>query len=72
MSAVPTFRRNPPYDPLGAFTPISFVGRFTYFLFVHPAVPAKTLAELIDYVRANPGKLNYGTGNTTGAGVSAC
>jgi tripartite-type tricarboxylate transporter receptor subunit TctC len=66
MSAVPTMRRKPPYDPRTDFTSISLVGKFTFFMFMNPAVPAKTLTEFIDYARANPGKLNYASGNTTG------
>jgi tripartite-type tricarboxylate transporter receptor subunit TctC len=66
LAAVPLLRRNPPYDPIADFTPISFIGRYTFYLLVHAGVPAKTLGELIEYARANPDKLNYATGNTTG------
>ena len=65
MSALPALRKNPPYDPITQFTPISSIGRFVLFVVVHPSVPANTIAELIDYLRANPGKLEYGTGQTT-------
>ncbi len=65
LSAAPHLKKNLPYHPINDFTPISFVGNYTFFVVVHPSVPAKTLAELIGYARANPGKLNYATGNTT-------
>jgi tripartite-type tricarboxylate transporter receptor subunit TctC len=63
MVAAVALRKQPTYDPLKDFTPISLVGRATVFFYVHPSVPAKTLKEFIAYAQANPGKLNYGTGN---------
>src|SRR5688572_15593128 len=63
MTAAVALRKNPGYDPLKDFTPISLVGRATQVLFVHPDVPARSLRQFVDYARANPGKLNYGTGN---------
>jgi tripartite-type tricarboxylate transporter receptor subunit TctC len=63
MTAAVALRKNPAYDPLKDFTPISMVGRATAFFYVHPSVPASTLKEFVEHARANPGKLNYGTGN---------
>ena len=65
LTAVPTLRKDPPYS-VADFTPISTAGRYTFFVLVNSAVPAKTLGELLAYARANPDKLNYATGNTTG------
>jgi tripartite-type tricarboxylate transporter receptor subunit TctC len=65
LSAAPHLKKKLPYDALTDFTPVSLVGRYTFFIVVNPGVPARTLQELISYARANPDKLNYATGNTT-------
>jgi tripartite-type tricarboxylate transporter receptor subunit TctC len=66
MSAVPAMKKSPPYDPVNDFTAITDIGRYTFFLIAHPSAPFNTLAEFVQYAKANPGKLNYATGNTTG------
>jgi len=53
--------RKVPYDAVKDFTPVAMVGGTPNVLVVHPAVPAKTLAELVDYGRKNAGALSYGS-----------
>ena len=50
-----------PYDPLRDFTPIVRTVDVNYALVVNPALPVKTMAELVAYAKANPGKLSYGS-----------
>jgi tripartite-type tricarboxylate transporter receptor subunit TctC len=47
------------FDIVRDFTPVSQVTAQGYVLVVHPSLPAKSVAELVKHVRANPGKLNY-------------
>ena len=70
-SAVPHLRKKPPYDAVKDFTPITLVGRYTFVLAVHPSVPAKTMKQLFDLARAQPERLNYGTGNTSSIVITA-
>src|SRR5258708_17595934 len=50
-----------PYDPVRDFEPISRVATQPNLLAAHPTVPVKSVAELIQYAKANPGKLTYGS-----------
>ena len=51
-----------PFDPLSDFAPISMVASAGQVLVVHPSVPATTIAELTAFAKANPNKLNFGSG----------
>ncbi len=50
---------NIPYDPLKDFAQISLTSILPLILNVHPSVPVKTVAEFVQWVKKNPGKLNY-------------
>jgi tripartite-type tricarboxylate transporter receptor subunit TctC len=67
-----TFAINPslygklPYDSAKDLTPVTYAGVTPHTLVVHPSLPVKSLPELVDYAKANPGKLSYGSvGNGT-------
>ncbi len=54
-------RRDIPFDPLNSFTPIAKVADVDGIFAVRSSLPVTSMRELIAYVRANPGKLNYGS-----------
>jgi tripartite-type tricarboxylate transporter receptor subunit TctC len=64
-SANPYLFQNLKYDPIKDFTPIARVGELPFVLTVNNDLPVKTVQELIEYAKANPGKLSYGTPNST-------
>ena len=62
----PHLYKNVTYDTLTSFQPVGRVGDLPLALVVNPSLPAKTLAELIAYARANPDKLSHSSsGNST-------
>jgi putative tricarboxylic transport membrane protein len=65
-SAAPFMMKNIGYDPVKDFTAITRMGSYTLMLCVHPSIPAKSVKELIEYAKANPGKLSFASGNTSG------
>jgi tripartite-type tricarboxylate transporter receptor subunit TctC len=56
--------RNTPFDPVKDFAPITYAGANIICLAVHSEFPANSVADVIAYARANPGKLNYGSSGT--------
>jgi len=50
-----------PFDVFKDFTPITQVALVPFVLVVHPSVPARNVAELVEYAKRNPDKLNYGS-----------
>jgi tripartite-type tricarboxylate transporter receptor subunit TctC len=50
-----------PYDPVTDFEPIGLIGLVPFVMVAHPDAPFGTLAELVAYAKANPGKISYGS-----------
>jgi len=65
ISALQSLRKNVPFDPIADMTPIGGIGVNSFFWTVHPDLPVRTLKELAEYGRANPGKLNAGSSSAT-------
>ena len=63
----PSIMKKVPHDIIEDFAPVSLVFLSSYLLTVHPAVPAKSVKELIAIAKAQPNKLNFGSGGTGSA-----
>ena len=66
LSSAPALIKNVPYDPIKDFTAIARVGRFSSVIVATTQQPFRTIQQFVDYAKANPGKLSYGHGNSTG------
>ena len=64
----PSLYKKLPYDTLKDFTAVGIAGKSPLVLVANPAFPAKNLGELVAYVKANPGKVDFGSG---GSGITA-
>ncbi len=64
LAVVPNMQKDPPYNVLTDFTPVTYLGENTFFMVVHPSLPVTSLGELIAFAKASPKPLNYATGNT--------
>src|SRR4029078_13190139 len=61
LTTGPAVHKNLGYDPLKAFVPVGLVMETPQAMSVHPDLPVKTMAELVAYAKANPGKISFGS-----------
>jgi tripartite-type tricarboxylate transporter receptor subunit TctC len=67
LAVAPAVYPNLPYDPIKSFAPVAWVAKVPNVLAVHPSMPVQNVAELVRYLKANPGKVNYGSGGNGSA-----
>ena len=67
LAITPSIYPQLPYDPIKSFEPVAWMARVPNVLAVHPSVPVKSVRELVAYAKANPGRLNYGSGGNGSA-----
>ena len=67
LAVAPAVYPNLPYDPIKSFVPVAWVAKLPNVLAVHPSMPVNNVTELVKYLKANPGKVNYGSGGNGSA-----
>ncbi|MBR0751853.1 tripartite tricarboxylate transporter substrate binding protein [Bradyrhizobium jicamae] len=67
MAIRPSLFKTPPYDPLRDFIPISVYLKSPFILVVDPALPARSVPELVAYIRAHPGKISFSSSSVGSA-----
>ena len=62
IGVIPALLPKLPFELYKDLVPITLIGTVPFMMLVHPSVPANTVQEFIAYARANPGKMNFGSG----------
>ena len=68
LAVNPTLYANAGYDPRKDFAPVGLIGESALIVLVHPSIPARSVGELIELARKEPGKLNYASAGV-GSGI---
>ncbi len=68
LAVNPYMLANQPYDVNKDFMPVTLLAKVPNMFVIHPDVPAKNFREFVDYVKKNPGKVNYGSAGNASAG----
>jgi tripartite-type tricarboxylate transporter receptor subunit TctC len=68
ISISPFMMEKAPYDPVKSFTHIAYIGSVPNVFVVHPSVPAKTVPELVTWIKAQTRPVNYGSGGVGSIG----
>ena len=68
LAVNPTLYANAGYDPRKDFAPVGLIGASALIVLVHPSLPARSIRELIDLAKKEPGKLNYASAGV-GSGI---
>jgi tripartite-type tricarboxylate transporter receptor subunit TctC len=64
LAVNPGLYKKLPYDPLKDFAPITLVAESPLLIVAHPSLPARSVRDLIQFAKARPGQVTYGTGGT--------
>ena len=68
FGVAPSIHKNPPYDSVKDFQPVTLATRQPIMLMTHPSLPAKSLKEFIVLAKARPGEINYASSGPGGSG----
>ena len=67
LAVAPAVYPKLPYDPVASFVPVALVAKVPNVMAVHPALPVSHVAEWVNYLKAHPGQVNYGSGGNGSA-----